>query len=860
MKIDSKGSITFNATSNGKIVIALASNTVGASLDYKVIDTENMTDEALSKATAKELLKIYEANKLVIVSMDVTAGKTYHFLKGDNETAIYYIGYLPTTAVNAYHDCAYYEKTTATCTKGGTTTRTCLVCGESEEYTVNALGHHYVDTEAYDATCTSEGKTAGTHCVNCGDVKVASKEIDKVAHVYQNDICINCGGLAANLHTFNENGVCTGCGVSKENANNSEFSYIINHSIDFTTGKSEDYAEYRSYFLPRGICTLDGSGRYVIMKSLDNYESYIEFTVASPATLIVTASSTGRGNTTNFILEDANGNIISERNNRVQADGADGTTFIYTIAEAGTYKFVCTSTDRVGRLMSMKIAENHTYTIETITKAPTCTEAGEKTLSCNCGQYITESIPATGHNFVNGVCSVCQAEDTSSCRHTNKTETVVPATCTTAGYTTYKCNNCGLVTKGTETAALGHTEVTDEAVAPTCTNNGLTEGKHCSVCNKIIVAQTTVAKIAHDYGDGESCINCGSKKPTEGTQVHNFTENGATDPEEFFTISGNLRGDGTLKLQSNAGSISFTPAADGKVVVHFIGATSLKINGEENANVVIEDGIKTLTFKVTEGTTYEITKGSGEAIVSYIEYIPLVPCAEHTYTTEVVAPTCTVGGFTTYTCSVCEHSYVGDETNATGHTEEIDEAVAATCTVDGRTEGKHCSVCNEVLKKQETIPATGHNFSTGNTCTVCGAGAQEVFKYETAGNKIENNTVIYSGTAFSVKLLGGGANPTNKTITAEDGTKFDACLLPEGGGRSYQITAKQSGTITMYIAITDKSFASKKATVTYGNSTIDIQKTDSLVVYKLEMTVVAGETYTVSASADRLALFGVVFE
>ena len=145
------------------------------------------------------------------------------------------------------------------------------------------------------------------------------------------------------------------------------------------------------------------------------------------------------------------------------------------------------------------------------------------------------------------------------------------------------------------------------------------------------------------------------------------------------------------------------------------------------------------------------------------------------------------------------------------------------------------------------------------TCTVCGAGTQEVFKYETAGSKIEKDTVIYSGTAFSVKLLGGGANPTKTTGTAQDGTKFDACLLPEGSGRSYQITAKQSGTIYLYITVTDGSFSSKTATVTYGSNSTSITSQKG-VAYKLEMTVVAGETYTVSASADRLALFGVIFE
>lgn len=40
--------------------------------------------------------------------------------------------------------------------------------------------------------------------------------------------------------------------------------------------------------------------------------------------------------------------------------------------------------------------------------------------------------------------------------------------------------------------AIPHTEVVDKAVAPTCTETGLTEGKHCSVCNKVLVKQEVV--------------------------------------------------------------------------------------------------------------------------------------------------------------------------------------------------------------------------------------------------------------------------------------------------------------------------------------------------------------------------------
>lgn len=52
----------------------------------------------------------------------------------------------------------------------------------------------------------------------------------------------------------------------------------------------------------------------------------------------------------------------------------------------------------------------HSYT-SAVTTAATCTTAGVRTYTCACGASYTEAIPATGHSYVDGVCTVCGAAD-----------------------------------------------------------------------------------------------------------------------------------------------------------------------------------------------------------------------------------------------------------------------------------------------------------------------------------------------------------------------------------------------------------------------------------------------------------------
>ena len=96
----------------------------------------------------------------------------------------------------------------------------------------------------------------------------------------------------------------------------------------------------------------------------------------------------------------------------------------------------------------------------------------------------------------------------------------------------------------------------------------------------------------------------------------------------------------------------------------------------------------------------------------------------HTFSEWIITKnaTCTVNGEQERSCSCGKKESQSIE--VTGHTVVTDKAVAATCTTDGKTEGKHCSRCNEVIVSQATIGKFGHTEVTDKaveaTCTKTG--------------------------------------------------------------------------------------------------------------------------------------------
>ena len=76
--------------------------------------------------------------------------------------------------------------TAPTCTKKGTKTFTCTVCGNTKTETVKATGHQHTEIRnKKDATCKEKGYTGDTYCTDCGKKISSGKSIAKTeTHSY----------------------------------------------------------------------------------------------------------------------------------------------------------------------------------------------------------------------------------------------------------------------------------------------------------------------------------------------------------------------------------------------------------------------------------------------------------------------------------------------------------------------------------------------------------------------------------------------------------------------------------------------------------------------------------------------------
>lgn len=294
-----------------------------------------------------------------------------------------------------------------------------------------------------------------------------------------------------------------------------------------------------------------------------------------------------------------------------------GTISAYEVTE-GTLEYYISASDGRNTATSgtakspnkIRIDIEHIFDEGSISKNPTCTEAGEMLYTClDCGQTKTVEIPALGHDYSTewtiDIEANCQAEGEKSHHCTrcssrtditaisktshvwnagnvtrsntctedgikhfkcinctaekdeileatghNYVDTVHAATCTERGYTEHICQNCGISYNSDFTALAEHEYEETIVNAATCTTDGVKKlvCKHCGYNKSLAIPAT-----GHHFTD----VVIEATQDTLGYTIHTcdkcdysyidtFTEYTSEEPIE--RIPGDVNDDGTVDL------------------------------------------------------------------------------------------------------------------------------------------------------------------------------------------------------------------------------------------------------------------------------------------------------------------------
>ena len=316
------------------------------------------------------------------------------------------------------------------------------------------------------------------------------------------------------------------------------------------------------------------------------------------------------------------------------------------------------------------------------TVAPSCDNLGYERWQCNgCGNLNKRNYTkATGHNY--------------------KAITIREATCKQGGLKLNLCDKCGSFYE--KTTPVGEHKYKAEKVQPTCRNVGYTN-HICEICGNSYITDMTPI-ISHAYERITKEPTCTDKGYTTSTctmcglnYVSDYTEPTGHDWDEGHSVT------------------SSTCTADG-VIEYRCKNTDCKekMIKAESATGHTPGKAATCTDPQTCekcGTVLELPTG-------------------HSYSENVVKPTCTAMGYTEYKCDNCDDSYVGDYTDKAEH--DYKQTVTnPTCTEHGYTTNT-CVNCGDEFVSGYTEKKP-HNYNaeitkptctefgyTTNTCADCG--------------------------------------------------------------------------------------------------------------------------------------------
>ena len=531
---------------------------------------------------------------------------------------------------------------------------------------------------------------------------------------------------------------------------------------------------------------------------------------------------------------------------------------------------------------------DHTEYVNLPASLPTCTEDGntEEIICSVCNAVLTPShpVPAEGHSYgapefsweENGSACIAvfrceKGDDTQEVTAEITSETAKEPDCENMGDTLYTASLSFLdqpyqdTLRLTDIPALGHTAVSVPGKAPTAHESGLSEGSVCGVCGEVLQAQEEIpALFTYDgttitaYNGTDPVVVIPGDATALGNEVfkNNAFVTSVTLPESITAIGTHtFYGCSALKdiylpagltniasstfhntfprfhveadtqtavalsyrsktfytkdgfgLRYRVTSLTGTPMEtwlmdylrnEEAIVLpaQFAGTNLTRIEAgafadlDQLQRIQIPDTVKTIATDAFTGCGENLT------ILSSVNAYARTFAANNNYawqhdvhepvTDEAVPATCTATGLTEGShCETCGDVIVPqEEIPALGHTEVVDDAVPATCTATGLTEGSHCETCGETLVPQEEVPALGHTevvddavpatctetgLTEGSHCETCGETLVAQEEVPALGHTEVTDEAVPATCTEPGKTEGSHCETCGKTLVAQE--------------------------------------------------------------------------------------------
>ncbi len=408
--------------------------------------------------------------------------------------------------------------------------------------------------------------------------------------------------------------------------------------------------------------------------------------------------------------------------------------------------------------------------------------------------------------------------------------------------------------------APGHKEEAipaSEDVAATCTGEGLTGGTRCSVCKTILTPRKVIPALGHDFKEENyktktpatcetneiqeaKCSRCDAtqtREKQESALGHAYekveakeatcTEPGNIEHYKCSRCSKLFVDEEGVKNEVTADKVVTTKDHEYGELIAEVPATCTKEGTK--AHYQCSECEKLFVDETTaqdDGTSVTIKKEvtAAELVIEKTAHTPKA--------VEAVEATCTKTGLTEGSvCDVCGEVLVAQTvTPMIDHTPVTDASSDATCTKSGLTEGKHCSVCGGTLVAQAVIPALGHNFVNG-VCTRCNEKEPNYGDNTSVNNDISkpssnsnNNNVTTIANKMPPKVLKvTQAKVTKLKVKSKAKKTINVSWKKVSGAKGYEVEVSKNSSFKKKARVVLKK--TSKLKLTLKNKKIKSKKT-----------------------------------